>query len=154
MDGSDSRAGGDNKRLVAALNDLLEAEFIALVHYVQHAGCVRGLTYHSVVGWLRNEATAVMDHAITLTQTILSLGGVPEWEVGRSHPFGQSASAYDVRRLLAHDLDHGRQLAGKYGDAIALAAELGEAGVKVMLEQMLADEQRTMQAIERMTETP
>lgn len=144
----------DNTRLVAVLNELLEAEFVAVIHYLQHAGSVRGLTYHSVVSWLRREAIQEMDHAITLTQTIVSLGGAPDWDVGRAHLFASPPDAYDVRRLLAHDLDHERQLAARYADASLVADEVGEAGVKVMLEQMLADTQRSMQSIERMTETP
>lgn len=144
----------DNERLVESLNQLLEAEFIAVIHYVQHAGSVRGLHFQTVVDWLKREAVHDMDRAVTLTQTILSLGGVPDWEVGRSHPFSSGADAIDVRRLLAHDLDHQRQLAMTYADAIALADKLGEIGVRVMLEHMLADVQGAMQAIERMTELP
>jgi bacterioferritin (cytochrome b1) len=144
----------DNKRLVDALNQLLEGEYIALIHYVQHAGSVRGMNFHTVVDWLRREASRRMDHAITVTQTVLSLGGLPDWEVGRSHPFSATPDAYDVRRLLAHDLDHERQLSAKYVEAIDLADHLGEIGIRVMLEGILASEQRSMQEIERMTETP
>lgn len=144
----------DNTRLVDALNHVLEGEYIALIHYVQHAGTVRGMHFQTVVGWLKGEAGRRMEHAVTLTQTILSLGGLPQWEVGRSHPFAAAPEAYDVRRLLAHDLDHERQLAAKYVVAIASAEELGEIGIKALLEGILATEQRTMHEIERMTETP
>jgi bacterioferritin (cytochrome b1) len=144
----------DNKRLVDALNQLLEGEYIALIHYVQHAGSVRGMHFQTVVDWLSREATRRMDHAITLTQTLLSLGGLPDWEVGRAHPFSAAPEAHDIRRLLAHDLDHERQLSTRYVDAIALADELGEVGIRVVLEGILATEQRSMQEIERMTETP
>lgn len=144
----------DNKRLVDALNQLLEGEYIALIHYVQHAGSVRGMHFQTVVEWLKAEAVRRMDSAVTLTQTVLSLGGVPDWEVGRSHPFAATPDAYDIRRLLAHDLDHERQLAVRYADAIAVAGSLGEIGIRVLLEGILASEQRAMQEIERMTETP
>lgn len=146
--------GVDATRLVDALNRVLEGEYVALIHYVQHAGSVRGLTFQSVRSWLLAEARRRMDHAITLTQTVLSLGGVPNWEVGRSHPFLSPPDAYDVRRLLAHDLDHERQLTAKYEEAIGFAAALGETGIKALLEGILATEQRAMQEIERMTETP
>lgn len=151
---SSRTVGSDNKRLVDALNQLLEGEYIAMIHYVQHAGSVRGLNFPAVADWLRSQAVTQIDHAVALTRTILSLGGVPDWEVGRSHPFRASAEAVDVRRLLAHDLDHGRQLAAKYVDAIDLASQLGEVGVKVVLESMLAAGQLSMQTIERLTETP
>lgn len=144
----------DNKRLVDALNRVLEGEYIALLHYVQHAGSVRGMNFHSVSAWLVGEAHRRIEHAITLMQTILSLGGVPDWEIGRSHQFGGSPDAWDVRRLLAHDLDHERQLAAKYEQAIEIADHLGEVGVRVLLEGILGSEQRTTQEIERMTATP
>lgn len=153
-EGMTETADGDNKRLVEALNRVLEGEYIALLHYVQHAGSVRGMNFQSVSAWLVGEAHHRMDHAVTLTQTILSLGGAPDWEVGRSHQFGGSPDAWDVRRLLAHDLDHERQLAAKYEQAIAAAADLGETGVRVLLEGILGAEQRTIQEIERMTATP
>lgn len=149
-----SMPDGDNTRLVGALNQVLEGEYIALIHYVQHAGSVRGMHFQTVVEWLKREASRRMEHAVTLTQTILSLGGLPDWEVGRSHPFAASPDAYDIRRLLAHDLDHERQLSAKYVSAISAAQELGEMGIKALLEGILAAEQRTMQEIERMTETP
>jgi bacterioferritin (cytochrome b1) len=145
---------GDNTRLVEALNLVLEGEYIALIHYVQHAGSVRGINFQAVSSWLLHEAARRMDHAVTLTQTILSLGGVPDWDVGRSHRFAAAPDARDARRLLAHDLDHERQLGAKYEAAIAAADALGEIGIRALLEGILGSEQQTMQEIERMTETP
>ena len=134
--------------LIAGLNKLLEGEYVAMIHYVQHAASVGGPNFEAFASRLRQEAIDEMEHAIILTQAILSLGGVPEWEVGRSHPFAAD-EARNVRALLAHDLEHERELIKRYVEVSALCEKLGEHGLKVVLDGILAEEQQELYELER-----
>lgn len=138
----------DQNDLIAGLNRLLEMEYVAMIHYVQHSASVSGPHYEAFSKRLRQEALDEMDHAVILTQAILALGGQPEWNVGSSHPFS-AEEARDVQVLLRHDLQHEFDLIDRYVEVASLCQELGEFGLKAVLEEILADEQKEAHELER-----
>ncbi|MDD5469549.1 MAG: ferritin-like domain-containing protein [Candidatus Peribacteraceae bacterium] len=120
---------------IAELNKDLEWEFAAAIQYVQHAAVITGPEYDSIAKELVVHSNEEMGHAVQISALIADLGGVPTIDVETRKISEDSAT------MLEQDLE-GEELAiSRYKQRIAQAEELGEYGVRRVLEDILMDEE-------------
>jgi bacterioferritin len=122
-------------KLVEELNKDLEWEYAAAVQYIQHASSMSGAKYDSIQKELIIHSQEEMQHAVSLSEQIDYLGGVPTVEVEKR------VTADTTLDMLKQDLD-GEQLAiDRYKERIAQAEELKEYGLRRALEDILIMEE-------------
>ena len=120
---------------IAELNKDLEWEFAAAIQYVQHAAVITGPEYDSIAKELVVHSNEEMGHAVQISALIADLGGVPTIDVE------QRKISENAATMLEQDLE-GEELAiSRYKERIAQAEELGEYGVRRVLEDILMDEE-------------
>ena len=123
------------EEFVSQLNKDLEWEFAAAVQYVQHASVITGPEYDSIAKELVVHSNEEMMHAQKLSDIISDMGGVPTIVVE------ERKISSDSKILLEQDLE-GEELAiSRYKTRVAQAEELGEYGVRRILEDILMDEE-------------
>ncbi|PKK83996.1 MAG: ferritin [candidate division Zixibacteria bacterium HGW-Zixibacteria-1] len=123
------------KQLIALLNEDLEWEFAAAIQYVQHTAVITGPHYEGVIKELVIHSQEEMQHAVTLSQQIDYLGGVPTTKVQKIETSPAS------RTMLEQDLAGEQNAVSRYRERIKQAEELSLYGLRRMLEDILIMEE-------------
>jgi bacterioferritin len=122
-------------QLIAALNRDLAKEFSALVQYVQHAAVITGPQYDSISAELVIHSSEEHAHAISLSNQIDFLGGIPAVDVADIH------ISPDSRVMLEQDLAGELDAIARYKERIGQAEMLQEYGLRRALEDILIVEE-------------
>ncbi|HWQ60598.1 MAG TPA: ferritin-like domain-containing protein [Candidatus Fimivivens sp.] len=120
---------------VDELNRDLADEFGAAVQYVQHAAMMTGPEYDAIGKELIIHSNEEMMHAVSLSNIIRDLGGVPGVDVSERNV------SMDSREMLEQDLAGEEGAIARYKERIAQAEALGEYGVRRLLEDILMMEE-------------
>ncbi len=123
------------EQLIAELNNDLAKEYQALIQYVQHAAVITGPQYDAIAAELLVHATEEHQHAVSLSQQIDFLGGVPAVDVAEVHVSEVS------KVMLEQDLDGELDAIRRYKQRIAQAEALQEYGLRRALEDILIIEE-------------
>lgn len=123
------------EEFIQELNKDLEWEYAAAVQYVQHAAMMTGPEYDAISKELVIHSNEEMGHALKLSELICDLGGVPTIEVEKRE------TSNDSKVMLEQDLKGEELAVSRYKDRIRQAEELGEYGVRRVLEDILMDEE-------------
>ena len=123
------------KEFIAELNKDLEWEYAAAVQYVQHAAVITGPEYDSIAKELIVHSNEEMAHAQKVSDLVSDMGGVPTIEVEKREISKNS------QMMLKQDLKGELLAISRYKERIAQAEELGEYGVRRILEDILMDEE-------------
>jgi len=121
--------------LVDLLNQDLTKEYSALIQYVQHAAVITGPQYDAIAAELTVHSNEEHQHAITLSDQIDFLGGVPVVDVADIH------ISPDSKTMLEQDLDGELDAIARYRERIAQAEMLQEYGLRRALEDILVIEE-------------
>ncbi len=127
--------GITKEELLEKLNNDLAWEYAALIQYVQHASVITGAEYESIIAELLVHANEEMQHAISLSDQIDWLGGVPAVDVQTI----QTSS--DSMEMLEQDLEGELDAVRRYRERIAEAESLREYGLRRVLEDILIMEE-------------
>jgi bacterioferritin len=127
--------GITKEQLLEKLNDDLAWEYAALVQYVQHASVITGAEYESIIAELLVHANEEMQHAISLSDQIDWLGGVPAVGVE------EIKTSADSTEMLEQDLAGELHAIERYKERIAEAEALREYGLRRVLEDILIMEE-------------
>lgn len=134
---------GSHAPLVAGLNEDLAREFQAIVRYTQFAASATGPFRPEIAALFRREISDELAHAHYLAEKVVAFGGEPTTTVPTVEPLE------DLREMLEAvaaseraDIDH-------YTRRAQEAASAGEVGLKVQLENIILDETRHMEEVER-----
>jgi len=122
-------------QLIAELNKDLAKEFAALIQYVQHAAALTGPQYGAIQAELVVHSNEEHMHAISLSDQIDFLGGVPAVDVGDIH------ISPDSKTMLELDLDGELDAIVRYKERVAQAEMLQEYGLRRALEDILIVEE-------------
>lgn len=123
------------EKFIEELNKDLEWEYAAAIQYVQHAAVITGPEYDAISAELIVHSNEEMAHAQKVSTIIADLGGTPVIDVEERKISDTS------KEMLQQDLA-GEELAIKrYKERIAQAEELGEYGIRRVLEDILMDEE-------------
>lgn len=120
---------------IAELNKDLELEYAAAVQYVQHAAVITGPEYDAISEELIVHSNEEMGHALKISELITDLGGTPTIDVEKRW------TSDDSKEMLEQDLEGEETAIRRYKERIAQAEELGEYGVRRVLEDILMDEE-------------
>lgn len=132
-----------NEKLIKRLDELLAEELTAIAQYMVHSEMCDNWGYERLHKKIEARAIEEMKHAEKLIARILFLEGVPT--VSRLNPLQVGP---DVRRQLENDLEAEKTAVHSYNAAIHLAAEVGDAVSRNVLEEILRDEDRHVDWLE------
>ena len=120
---------------IKELNQDLAYEYGAAVQYVQHAAAITGPEYDAITKELVIHSNEEMLHALRISELVSDLDGIPTVDVAERKTSG------DSKEMLIQDLG-GEELAiVRYKERIKQAEELGEYGIRRVLEDVLMDEE-------------
>ncbi len=121
--------------LIDELNRDLAKEYQALIQYVQHAAVITGPQYDAIAAELIVHSNEEHAHALSLSNQIDWLGGVPGVDVA------EIRLTDDSKEMLEHDLEGELDAIARYKERIAQAEMLQEYGLRRALEDILVIEE-------------
>ena len=139
----------DNKKIIDALNKILELELAGVVRYTHYSLMVYGFSRIPIISWLRDQATESLDHANKAGEVITNLGGHPSLAIG---PLLETEN-HDIGDILRESLDHEMSALNSYKDLLKLVE-----GHSVMLEEyareMIYNEELHLGEVDKMLRNP
>src|SRR5271163_1826144 len=136
-------AAVDRQALIEGLNHDLAGEYQAIVMYTQYSARLTGPYRRELRALFQAEIADEQGHAQFLADKIAALGGKPTTEP-RAVP-----NANQPREMLEHALAAEKQAIADYDKRLRQADAFGDVGLKVSLENQVADETRHKEEIER-----
>jgi bacterioferritin len=136
-------AAVDQQALVDGLNHDLAGEYQAIVMYIQYSAKLTGPYRRELRALFQAEIADEQGHAQFLADKIATLGGEPTTEP-RAIPH-----ADQPREMLEQALAAEKQAIADYDERLRQADAFGDVGLKVSLENQVADETRHKEEIER-----
>ena len=130
--------------LINGLNEDLNLELEAILRSVYHAAAGRGMLGHELRELLKKELPSELDHATFLADKIVALGG--EVHIRPAMP----AEVAAARDFLQQNIAAERKIIGNYAKRIDQAAEFGDKGLAIRLENMLSAETDHLEQLERL----
>jgi bacterioferritin len=130
--------------LINGLNEDLNLELEAVMRSVYHAASGRGILGHELREMLKKELPSELDHATFLADKIVALGG--EVRIRPAAPAELGAA----RDLLQQNIAAERKIIDNYTKRIDQAAEFGDKGLVIHLENILASETDHLEQLERL----
>jgi bacterioferritin len=136
-------AEGDRTALIEGLNGDLAGELQAIVMYLQYSAKLTGPYRRELRALFQSEIADELGHAQFLADKIASLGGEPTVEP-RPVP-----DADEPKEMLENALAAEKQAIDDYDQRILQAEAFGDIGLKVTLENQVADETRYRKEFDR-----
>jgi bacterioferritin len=132
-----------DKQIIELLNEQLTAELTAINQYFLHAKMQENWGYTKLAEHTREESIEEMRHAERLTDRILFLEGLPNYQrLGTLH-IGQT-----VEEQLRADLEVELSVVQRLRPAIALMREKGDITSANIFEDILRDEEEHIDYLE------
>src|SRR3954454_12800003 len=123
------------EQLINLLNEDLSREYQAIISYVVYSQVLKGAEYMSIADELAVHATEELQHALTLSNQIDYLGGMPSV---KPKPVKTSEEAVE---MLQFDLDNENETIRNYRVRVRQCEELGEYAIAEHIRQILVQEQ-------------
>jgi bacterioferritin len=133
----------DRETLIEGLNSDLAGEYQAVLMYTHYAAMLTGPFRKELRSLFLSEITDEQGHAQFLADKIAALGGTPTTQ---PRPV---AAADEPREMLENALEAEKQTIDDYLQRIEHAEAFGDVGLKVELENQVADETRHKEELER-----
>jgi bacterioferritin len=130
--------------LINNLNRALSLELGAVIQYMHHSFLVSGAEREVFKSYFRAQSEDSRDHALTLGDKIVALGGVPTVEPGTI------SQSVELAEMLKQDLAIEREAMGAYVKAWESCGE-AEIATRFMLEERIAKEQLHIEELEKLT---
>jgi bacterioferritin len=124
-----------SQELIDALNKARMDELSAIVQYMKHHYEAEGLESPEIIDLAKDVAKEEMKHAEMLGERINYLGGIPTKLLS---PISEGG---DLKRMVEDDLAKENGAIEQYKEYIRLASEEGDSTTRLMLEQILSDEE-------------
>src|SRR6478736_4275555 len=122
-------------QLINALNEDLAREYQAIIAYVNYSQVLKGAAYMNIAGELAVHAKEELDHALTVSNHIDYLGGMPSVT---PKPVKTSEKAEEMLRF---DLENEKETIRHYRRRVKQADELNEFAIAESLRGILVQEQ-------------
>jgi bacterioferritin len=130
-------------KLLAGLNEDLANEYTAIISYLLYSRLANGRGRMELAGFFEGEILDELEHAKFLSHKIVALGGVPTTKPA------EVKLSQDNREMLELALAGENETIGRYTKRIAQAEAVGELALKVELENLVAEETRHKEDLER-----
>lgn len=132
------------EKLIADLNEDLSIELAGIVRAVFQASTAGGLLGHELRELLQRELPAELKHAQFLADKIAILGGTPTTSIASVEIPG------DVGKMIDEDIAIEWKIAKRLQERAAQAERFGDIGLKVRLEEMIAEGTEHANALQRL----
>jgi bacterioferritin len=133
-----------NAELIENLNRALGFELAGVIQYMQHSFLVTGPEREVFRGFFRDLSEEARDHAETLGDKIVALGGLPTVEPG------EIRQSTDLGEMLRQDLELERAAMEAYMASWGACTD-AELATKFLLEERIASEQKHIEEFEKLT---
>ena len=130
-------------RVIEMLNEQLTSELTAINQYFLHAKMQENWGYTKLAAHTRAESIEEMTHAERLTDRILFLEGLPNYQRLLALRVGQT-----VREQFQSDMAVEVEVLDRLRPAIAYCEEVGDHTSKRLFEEILADEESHIDYLE------
>jgi bacterioferritin len=130
-------------RVIELLNEQLTSELTAINQYFLHAKMQENWGYTKLAAHTRAESIEEMTHAERLTDRILFLEGLPNYQKLLALRIGQT-----VREQFEADMAIEVEVVERLRPAIAYCEEVGDHTSKRLFEEILADEEHHIDYLE------
>jgi bacterioferritin len=130
-------------RVIELLNEQLTSELTAINQYFLHAKMQQNWGYTTLAAHTRAESIEEMTHAERLTDRILFLEGLPNYQKLLALRIGQT-----VREQFESDMAIEVEVIQRLRPAIAYCEEVGDHTSKRLFEEILADEEHHIDYLE------
>lgn len=130
--------------LIENLNRALSLELGAVIQYMQHSFLVNGTEREIYRSYFRKQSEESHDHATTLGDKIVALGGVPTVEPGMIR------QSTDLKEMLKQDLALEREALAAYMAAWESCKD-EERPTRFQLEERIYQEQLHIDELEKLT---
>lgn len=135
----------NEKKVIEALNKILEAELAGVVRYTHYSLMVFGHNRIPIVKWLRDQATESLAHASVAGEHITTLGGHPSLKIGSLI----ETHKHSLNDILNESLEHEQSQLKNLNNLLKLVE-----GQSVFLEeyarQMIFDEEMHVSEVKKM----
>jgi bacterioferritin len=132
-----------DQEILAALNEILTSELTAINQYFIHYKMLENWHYGRLAKKKRDESIEEMKHADRIIERILFLDGIPNMQ--RLAPVKVGEEPIEMHKL---DLELEREAVARLNKAIALCLGKQEAGTRDLLEDLLEDEEDSVDWLE------
>jgi len=130
-------------RVIELLNEQLTSELTAINQYFLHAKMQENWGYNKLAAHTRTESIEEMTHAERLTDRILFLEGLPNYQRLLALRVGQN-----VREQFESDMAIEVEVVDRLRPAIAYCEEVGDRTSKRLFEDILEDEEHHIDYLE------
>ncbi|HEY3484213.1 MAG TPA: bacterioferritin [Ilumatobacteraceae bacterium] len=137
-----------NDSILELLNEVLTAELTAVNQYFLHAKMAENWGYHRLAEHGRHESIDEMKHAEKVTDRILFLEGMPNFQRLSPLRIGET-----VPEQLESDLELEYKAIERLNAGIAKAVEVGDNGTRELLAEILVGEEEHADWLETQLET-
>lgn len=134
----------ERAELIAGLNEDLANEYTAVISYLLYSRLVDGPLRLELASFFEGEIADELEHAKFLSHKIVALGGIPVTEPA------PVPLAKDNRAMIELALKAEKETIARYIRRVEQASAAGEPGLKVELENLIAEETRHKEDLERM----
>lgn len=124
-----------SQKIIEALNKDRADELSAIVQYMKHHYEMEGIESPEIIDLAKKIAKDEMKHAEKLGERINYLGGIPTKNVSHIVEGG------NLRKMVEDDLAKENGAIKQYKEHIKLAAEEEDFATRLMLEEILSDEE-------------
>ena len=139
----------DNKKLIEAINVILENELAGVVRYTHYSLMVFGHNRIPIVKWLRDQANESLDHANQAGELVTTLGGHPSLRISALLETHKHA----IQDILQESLQHEKDQLENYKSLLKMVE-----GQYTYLEEyarkMICDEEAHISEVQKMLRTP
>ena len=149
MSKNKNKDGNDNKKVIAALNAILENELAGVVRYTHYSLMVFGHNRIPIVSWLRDQASESLAHAARAGEHITTLNGHPSLKIGSL----LESNNHSIQEILKESLEHEKSQLNNLYTLLGLVE-----GKSVFLEEyareMIVEEETHIAEVEKMIRKP
>ena len=132
------------EKLIADLNDDLALELAGIVRSVNQASTAGGLLGHELRELLQKELPVELQHAQFLADKIAILGGTPTTSIA------EVALPVDVGKMIDEDIATEWKIVNRLRERASQAESYGDIGLKIRLEEMIAEGTDHANALQRL----
>ncbi len=137
-----------NDDVIEVLNEVLTAELTAINQYFLHAKIMEDWGYLRLAEYTKHESIDEMKHAEQVTDRILFLDGLPNYQRYFPLRIGET-----VPEMFESDLQLEYAAVERLNRGVALAVEQGDNGSRELLEAILVSEEEHIDWLETQLET-
>ncbi len=124
------------QKIIEALNKDISEELAAIIQYMQHHYMAEGMESPPIIELFRKISIDEMKHAEILAERVSYLGGEPTTTLSKVKKGG------NLKKMIKDDLDSEHETIKRYKDHIKLCEDSNDPVTRLMLEQILTDEEK------------